>query len=126
MMQRCYNPKHRDYRYWGGRGIRVCERWHSFENFYEDMGNPPEGMTLDRKDNSGDYCKENCRWATKEEQQNNTRYNVWLEHEGERRTIAQWAREIGMNVGTLGARLNVYGWSIERALTTPVRRCGRI
>ena len=121
MMQRCYNPKDNDYKNYGGRGIRVCERWHKFENFFADMGNPPEGMTLDRKDNDGDYCLENCRWATREEQNNNTRKNVWYEHNGERKTIAQWARSMCIKVSTLGMRLNKYGWSVERALTTKVR-----
>jgi len=120
MMQRCYNPNSTGYKYWGGRGIRVCERWHSFENFYEDMGDCPSGMTLDRKDNDVDYCKENCRWATDEEQANNKSSNVWYEHDGLRKTISQWARHLGIRVGTLGMRLTS-GWSVERALTTPVK-----
>ena len=121
MLARCYNPKNKYYKNYGGRGVRVCERWHIFENFYADMGDPPEGMTLDRKDNDGDYCKENCHWATREEQMNNMRNNVWYEYQGENKTLTQWARHLDMKVITLWSRLNVSRWSIERAFTTPVK-----
>lgn len=74
MLARCENPKNPAYKNYGGRGIKVCERWHSFENFYEDVGDPPEGMTLDRyPDNDGNYEPLNFRWATWKEQQNNKR-----------------------------------------------------
>lgn len=74
MKQRCYNPKNWAYKYYGGRGIKVCEEWkNSFLTFAKDMGEHPEGMSLDRIDNDGDYCKSNCRWATKKEQMNNKR-----------------------------------------------------
>jgi hypothetical protein len=71
MRERCNYPKNKKYKYYGGRGITVCERWARFENFLEDMGEPPLGMTLDRKDNDGNYEPGNCRWATKGEQESN-------------------------------------------------------
>jgi hypothetical protein len=121
MKDRCYNPKNKAYKNYGGRGIKVCGRWlESFENFYEDMGPCPIGMSLDRKDNDGDYCPENCRWATWEEQQNNRRDNVHKAHKGEVKTIRQWERHLGVTRGTLWARFNG-SWSIADALTIPIR-----
>lgn len=77
MIKRCTNPNNDHYKNYGGRGITVCERWlHSFEDFYEDMGIRPFGMTLDRKDTNGNYCKDNCKWSTPKEQANNRRNRI--------------------------------------------------
>ena len=124
MMTRCYNTKVKSYKDYGARGIKVCERWHTFENFFEDVGVFPDGLTLDRVDNSGDYTPDNWRFATQEEQKNNKRSNAWYEYKGENRTVAQWSRLLGIKQGTLLSRLKKPGWSIERALTTPVIRRG--
>ncbi|GAA4400277.1 hypothetical protein [Quisquiliibacterium transsilvanicum] len=96
MMSRCYNPNVVSYRHYGGRGIRVCARWHDFENFVADMGEPPEGMSLDRIDVNGGYSPENCRWATQQVQVANRRPVKRGPSKGVLRTIAKmerWANE---------------------------------
>ena len=111
MRNRC-NRINQDY---SCRGITYDERWDAFENFLEDMGEAPDGLSLDRIDCNGNYHKANCRWATREQQANNTRANVFLEYGGKRQTIAQWAKELGMKQDKLRSRLR-YGWTTERAL----------
>lgn len=101
------------------RGIKVCKRWQKFENFHADMGDVPEGLSLDRIDNDGDYSPENCRWATRRQQALNQSRNRRIKFNGRRLTISEWAIELGIDRRTLDHRLN-YGWSVRRALTEPV------
>lgn len=123
MLKRCTNPSCISYPRYGGRGISICERWAgSFENFLADMGPRPEGTTLDRKDNDGNYEPGNCRWATKLQQARNTRTNRFITWGGVSRTIAEWAELLPVSAATLGQRINKLGWPIDRAMTAPVRR----
>lgn len=97
MIRRCYWKGHEWYHRYGGRGITVCERWlESYDNFVEDMGEVPDGLTLDRIDNNGNYCKENCKWSTWIDQRNNKSNNKFIEYNGKRQTQAQWGRELGI------------------------------
>lgn len=121
MMTRCNNPNADKYAYYGGRGIKVCDRWQKFENFLADMGvKPSKGHSVERKNNDGDYCPENCRWATKKEQSSNRRSNTLVTYQGRTQTLKQWAEEIGMKYATLHARISIRGWSVERSFTEPV------
>jgi hypothetical protein len=123
MVQRCYNDKHKRYSKYGARGIKVCQKWKdSFLNFIDDMGKCPKGLSLDRIDNDGDYTPENCAWRTIEEQNNNRgSYNRVIEFNGDSGTISQMARRYGIRVSTLFQRIDRLGWSVKKALTTPVR-----
>lgn len=121
MRSRCNNPKTREYANYGGRGIKVCERWDSFENFVADMGIRPEGYSIDRINNDGNYEPSNCRWATTTQQLNNRRVNRVLELNGERKTIGEWSAKLGIGWHTIRSRVDRYGWTIEKALTTPVK-----
>lgn len=121
MKARCTNPNNTKYKDYGGRGITVCDRWlNSFENFLEDMGECPEGLSLDRQNNNGNYEPENCRWATREEQLNNKRTNRFIEFDGRSQTLAQWSNELGVKRTTISERIDRRRWSIEKALTTPI------
>lgn len=121
--QRCANQRHPLFPLYGGRGVKVCSRWrHSFDNFLEDMGPRPSSKhSLDRIDVNGDYTPKNCRWATKKTQSNNRRDNHFLEFEGKRKTVAQWARRTGLQVETIRFRLR-QGWSVDRVLSTPPQK----
>ena len=121
MVRRCYDPSLRSYRDYGGRGIVVCERWRdSFAAFVADMGDPPtRHHTIERVDNSGNYEPANCRWATRQEQNNNTRRNHLVSYQGVTRTISEWAKAIGIRPALLQARLSRLGWPVSRALTEP-------
>jgi len=105
----------RAWKYYIRRGISVCRRWRRFENFLADMGQPPAGLTLDRIDNNKGYSPANCRWATRTEQNNNSRFNRILSYRGKRLTVAQWARELHISAEVVRSRLR-YGWTAREAL----------
>jgi hypothetical protein len=105
MHERCLNPQHKQYKHYGGRGITVCARWKDYEAFLADMGRKPEGTSIDRINNEGNYEPGNCRWATRIEQNSNMRSTRWITCSGERRTLNGWARVLGINVGNLSRKL---------------------
>lgn len=122
---RCTNQGCKDFPDYGGRGIAVCDRWKdSFENFYADMGpRPSTKHSIDRIDVNGNYCHENCRWATSKEQARNTRSNHFIEHDGKTLTLVEWSEISGVSYCVLKARLRL-GWPTEDALQ-PVYRFKR-
>ena len=125
MRQRCEDINASNYSRYGGRGIAVCEEWEKdFQAFYDwsVRNGYAENLTIERIDNEGNYCPENCRWTTTKEQANNKRNNHLISHKGETHTLTQWAEIKGINAGTLWSRINDYGWDIEKALTAPVRK----
>jgi hypothetical protein len=121
MLGRCRNPNNPDYSNYGGRGIKVCERWcASFENFLADMGvRPSMRHSVDRVDNDGNYESGNCRWATTLQQARHKRNNTVITFRGRAQCMSAWAQEVGLKTCTLWRRLVKYGWSVEKALTTP-------
>jgi hypothetical protein len=121
MLRRCKDIKFSDYYMYGGRGIKVCDRWNDFLLFLEDVGDRPEGMTLDRFPNKdGDYEPGNVRWSTPKEQARNMRANRIIEFDGKKMCVAEWADALGIDQNTIRARL-FNGWSGYRALSVPVR-----
>ena len=118
MRQRCSNPNDAGYAEYGGRGIRVCERWNSFENFYADMGDPPKGKSIDRINVDGDYEPSNCRWADDFTQGNNRRNVMRLTRDGVTMTISEWSKHLKLPRTTIVRRLE-YGWPLDRVLDPP-------
>lgn len=104
---RCYNINNKDYKNYGGRGIKVCERWlgdEGYKNFLEDMGRRPSlNHTIDRGDNNGDYCKENCAWSTDYQQRRNRRDSHWLEYNGRRMIVTDWSKIFNVSVQSVVA-----------------------
>lgn len=124
MVERCSNPRLKEYKDYGARGIFVCEKWKSsFVEFLADMGDRPAGMSLDRIDVNGPYTPENCRWATPSQQQRNRRNKREHTRDGITMAVADWADELGIPLASVNKRIND-GWSIEKALTTPLMRRG--
>lgn len=119
MMSRCYNPLDSSYKNYGGRGITVCPKWkNSMLKFYRYMGERPSGMSLDRIDNDGNYEPKNVRWATRKQQNNNTRRTRFIKFNGKRMSMKMWGAEVGINCKCIQYRLN-HGWTVKEALTTP-------
>lgn len=133
---KCFDSNHKDWDFYGGRGIRVCQRWRkSFAAFRDDVGEKPTSLhTLDRIDNDGHYscgkCSECCRrgwglnvqWATRREQSRNRRVCQRLTYQGRTQLLTDWARELGISASTICHRMKAYGWSAEKSLATPVKR----
>lgn len=128
MKTRCYNENENNYKDYGGRGILICDEWkNNYLNFYNwamDNGYN-ENLTIERKNVDGNYCPDNCKWATPKEQMNNMRKSVYYEHNGKIQTMSQWADEYNIEYATFAQRLRKYNWSIEKALSTPVKHYHR-
>lgn len=121
MKRRCLNPKDRKFKDYGGRGIMVCDRWMNFHLFKEDMyPGYGENVILDRIDVNGNYEPANCRWATIRESNENTRLTRRFAFMGKEMTLPRWADQLGLKRSTLEMRIYQYGWSVEKALSTPV------
>ena len=121
MIQRCENKNNPSYKNYGGRGITVCSQWKSFEKFYEDMGDRPKNMSLDRINNSEGYSKNNCQWAESKTQNRNRRDNKIIEIDGIKRCLAEWCEIYNQPYYRVLARISSYGYSAIDALKKPKR-----
>jgi hypothetical protein len=122
MRQRCSQTTQIAYRFYGAKGIRVCDRWlNSFENFLADMGECPEGSSIDRINSELGYEVGNCRWATRHEQNRNRKSNVFVTIEGVTKCMSDWADKFGVKRTTAIARMR-RGWDSARAVSQPVKR----
>jgi len=118
IISRCKNPNVSSYEDYGARGITICERWLKFENFLEDMGEPPRGLTIDRLDNNLGYFKDNCAWRTPIDQARNRRNSVKITFDGLTMTLPEWAEHLGISYSMLRGRRE-RRWSVEKMLTEP-------
>lgn len=122
MIIRCNDPNSNIYKYYGGRGISICDEWYDYNNFKmwcEDTKNDPN-TTLDRIDVNGNYCPENCRWATKKEQARNKRNNIVIEYFGEIHTLVEWCEIFGLPYNVIQQRITRSGWDFWKAISTPL------
>jgi len=121
MKTRCYIKSHKGYKEYGGRGIKVCEEWHNFKNFYKwaSLNGYKDNLSIDRIDNNKGYEPSNCRWITLKQQQYNKRNNHYLTFCGITKTLTEWANEYNLQPKTIESRLK-RGWQTEKAITTPV------
>ena len=124
MMRRCYNTNNHNYKRYGGRGIKVCDEWQDVESFvawaHLTYNSTQHQKTLDRIDNNKGYSPENCKWSTPKEQSNNRRNTVTFTINNVTKPLSEWCDEYNMPISVVGSRIRVMGWSIEKALTTPI------
>lgn len=133
MKDRCSNPNNSNYKWYGGKGISVCDEWkNNFETFYNwsiengYIEDAERGLyTIDRIDTEGDYAPSNCRWVDTKKQSRNKTNNHYLTYNGVTKTLTDWADEVGILATTIDSRIRKHGWSVEKALTTPTMNCGR-
>lgn len=123
MKQRCLNPQNDAYKDYGGRGIKVCDRWLLFENFVEDMGIPPAGATIGRIDNDGPYSPENCHWETYAQQNINYRKNRLVTYKGSTKPLSVWCEELGLDYFRTYQRLYRQEWTVVRAFEGGPETC---
>ena len=126
IIQRCNNPYCNIYKKYGGRGIKVCETWQNFEGFLRDMGERPSNMSIDRIDNNGNYCKENCRWATHATQRRNREDVKWITINNKTQCLKDWCKQYELNYNTVYGRIYYYGWTPEEALELIPRKKNEI
>lgn len=120
MLYRCRNPRAKAFANYGGRGVTVCDRWHEFSNFYEDMGKTHwDGAEIDRIDPDGNYEPDNCRWVTSTDNARNKRNTLFVTHNGERQKLVELCAQYGVPRKNVLARLQK-GWDLDKALTNPV------
>jgi hypothetical protein len=125
MRQRCENTRHRQYKDYGGRGIKVCDRWQVFEHFLIDMGEAPADLTLERLDNNGDYEPANCAWRSRKAQSRNRRDNRQITYKGQTKCLSEWAEQYSLSKSTLKYRIDK-GWTLGEALTLPATKTNSV
>jgi hypothetical protein len=125
MVQRCTDKNCWAYKYYGERGIKVYPRWLEFKNFLEDIGEIPKGLTLDRIDNNKGYYPNNWRFATRKQQNRNTRTNLMITFNNKTQCLKDWAKELDIKYTTLWNRIYKYNWSIEKSFTTLIKKYKR-
>ena len=125
MRARCSKPNHKSFKNYGGRGIHVCDRWSVFTTFKQDMGSRTLGGMLDRINNNAGYEPSNCRWATRKEQNSNRRNCIFVEVDGQVVTLKEACRRLGLTYRPVHKRIMARGWSVARALSTPISEATR-
>lgn len=128
MRQRCDNPNNRDYKYYGAKGVKVCEEWYDYLSFkdWATKSGYSDGLTIDRVNTYGDYSPDNCRWITIVEQQQNKSNSRLITYKGETHNLTEWSKITGISREALKHRLNCGTWSIEEILTTPVIKDNKV